>query len=70
MTCPDPGTVEHSRRVLTGSRFMVGSTVQYVCNKGYSLSGSTLLTCYNRDTANPKWSERLPKCNRKSGNCI
>uniref|UniRef100_A0A4W5K911 Seizure related 6 homolog n=1 Tax=Hucho hucho TaxID=62062 RepID=A0A4W5K911_9TELE len=63
MTCPDPGNVEHSRRVLTGSRFMVGSTVQYVCNKGYSLSGSTLLTCYNRDTANPKWSERLPKCN-------
>ncbi|XP_029556803.1 seizure protein 6 homolog isoform X1 [Salmo trutta] len=63
MTCPDPGTVEHSRRVLTGSRFLVGSTVQYVCNKGYSLSGSILLTCYNRDTANPKWSERLPKCN-------
>uniref|UniRef100_A0A8C7KIY8 Seizure related 6 homolog n=1 Tax=Oncorhynchus kisutch TaxID=8019 RepID=A0A8C7KIY8_ONCKI len=63
MTCPDPGNVEHSRRMVTGSRFMVGSTVQYVCNKGYSLSGSTLLTCYNRDSANPKWSERLPKCN-------
>uniref|UniRef100_A0A8C7KI91 Seizure related 6 homolog n=1 Tax=Oncorhynchus kisutch TaxID=8019 RepID=A0A8C7KI91_ONCKI len=66
MTCPDPGNVEHSRRMVTGSRFMVGSTVQYVCNKGYSLSGSTLLTCYNRDSANPKWSERLPKCNLAS----
>ncbi|XP_010868648.2 seizure protein 6 homolog isoform X2 [Esox lucius] len=63
MTCPDPGNVEHSRRVVTGTRFMVGSTVQYVCNKGYSLSGSSLLTCYNRDSANPKWSDRLPKCN-------
>ncbi|KAJ7995868.1 hypothetical protein DPEC_G00231180 [Dallia pectoralis] len=63
MTCPDPGNVEHSRRVVTGTRFMVGSTAQYVCNKGYFLSGSSLLTCYNRDSANPKWSDRLPKCN-------
>ncbi|XP_030648155.1 seizure protein 6 [Chanos chanos] len=62
MVCPDPGTVEHSRRVATGSRFPVGSTVQYICNKGYALSGSAVLTCYSRDTAEPKWSERLPKC--------
>ncbi|KAL0994186.1 hypothetical protein UPYG_G00118890 [Umbra pygmaea] len=63
MTCRDPGNVQHGRRVVTGSRFMVGSTVQYVCNKGYSLSGSALLTCYNRDSSNPKWSDKLPKCN-------
>ncbi|XP_037403287.1 seizure protein 6 isoform X2 [Pygocentrus nattereri] len=62
MTCQDPGLVEHGRRVLTGSRFTVGSSVQYVCNKGYSLSGPGVLTCYSRDTADPKWSERLPKC--------
>ncbi|XP_035482839.2 seizure protein 6 homolog isoform X4 [Scophthalmus maximus] len=62
MTCRDPGGVEHSRKVITGSRFTVGSTVQFVCNKGYVLSGSSLLTCYNRDSATPKWSERLPKC--------
>ncbi|XP_056140660.1 seizure protein 6 homolog [Lampris incognitus] len=62
MTCQDPGSVEHSRKVITNSRFTVGSTVQYICNKGYILSGSNLLTCYNRDSATPKWSERLPKC--------
>ncbi|XP_071317186.1 seizure protein 6 homolog isoform X1 [Trachinotus anak] len=62
MTCHNPGNVEHSRKVITGSRFAVGSTVQFICNKGYILSGSGLLTCYNRDSATPKWSERLPKC--------
>ncbi|XP_047463765.1 seizure protein 6 homolog isoform X2 [Mugil cephalus] len=62
MTCRDPGNVEHSRKVIAGSRFTVGSTVQFICNKGYVLSGSSLLTCYNRDSAAPKWSERLPKC--------
>eukprot|EP00066_Takifugu_rubripes_P006446 XP_003971244.1 PREDICTED: seizure protein 6 homolog [Takifugu rubripes] len=62
LTCQDPGTVAHSHRILTGSRFTVGSTVQFICNKGYVLSGNSLLTCYNRDSAAPKWSERLPKC--------
>uniref|UniRef100_A0AAX7TUP0 Seizure related 6 homolog a n=1 Tax=Astatotilapia calliptera TaxID=8154 RepID=A0AAX7TUP0_ASTCA len=65
MTCQDPGNVQHSRKVITGSRFAVGSTVQFICNKGYILSGSSLLTCYNRDSAMPKWNERLPKCVRK-----
>ncbi|XP_027129611.1 seizure protein 6 isoform X3 [Larimichthys crocea] len=62
MTCQDPGNVEHSQKMLTGNRFTVGSTVRFVCNKGYVLSGNSLLTCYNRDSATPKWSERLPKC--------
>lgn len=66
LTCQDPGTVAHSHRVLTGSRFTVGSTLQFVCNKGYVLSGSSPLTCCNRDSAAPKWSDRLPKCVRKS----
>uniref|UniRef100_A0A8C5H6R1 Seizure protein 6-like n=1 Tax=Gouania willdenowi TaxID=441366 RepID=A0A8C5H6R1_GOUWI len=62
LSCRDPGNVEHSRKVIGGKRFTVGSTVQFICNKGYVLSGSSLLTCYNRDSAAPKWSERLPKC--------
>lgn len=66
MLCQDPGLVEHGRRLTTGSRFTVGSTVQYMCNKGYTLSGPSLLTCYSRDTAEPKWSEKMPKCVRKS----
>ncbi|XP_033954292.1 seizure protein 6 homolog isoform X2 [Pseudochaenichthys georgianus] len=62
LTCQDPGNVEHSHKVIAGNRFIVGSKVQFVCNKGYILSGSSLLTCYNRDSATPKWNERLPKC--------
>uniref|UniRef100_A0A673K0X9 Seizure related 6 homolog a n=1 Tax=Sinocyclocheilus rhinocerous TaxID=307959 RepID=A0A673K0X9_9TELE len=65
MSCEDPGLVDNSRRLVTGSRFSVGSSVEYICNKGYSLSGPGVLTCYSRDTAAPKWSERLPKCVRK-----
>ncbi|MGH0173996.1 UNVERIFIED_CONTAM: hypothetical protein FKN15_066642 [Acipenser sinensis] len=61
-TCSDPGDVEHSRRVLSMNKFSVGSTVQYICNKGYQLSGNSLLTCYPHDSSGPKWSERLPKC--------
>ncbi|XP_036417450.1 seizure protein 6 isoform X2 [Colossoma macropomum] len=62
LSCPDPGTVEHSRRVMSGPRLIVGSTVQYICNKGYSLSGNSLLSCYHHDSTGPKWSEKLPKC--------
>ncbi|XP_051535423.1 seizure protein 6 homolog isoform X2 [Myxocyprinus asiaticus] len=62
LSCADPGTVEHSRRVMSGPRLIVGSTVQYICNKGYSLSGNSLLSCYHRDSTGPKWSEKLPKC--------
>uniref|UniRef100_A0A3B3XBL3 Seizure related 6 homolog a n=1 Tax=Poecilia mexicana TaxID=48701 RepID=A0A3B3XBL3_9TELE len=51
LTCRDPGNVEHSRKVITGPRFNIGSTVQFICNKGYVLSGSSLLTCNNRDSA-------------------
>ncbi|XP_065116659.1 seizure protein 6 homolog isoform X2 [Paramisgurnus dabryanus] len=62
MSCEDPGLVQNSHRTVTGSRFTVGSSVEYICNKGYSLSGPGVLTCYSRNTADPKWSERLPKC--------
>lgn len=65
MSCVDPGLVDNSRRLVTGSRYAVGSSVEYICNKGYSLSGPGVLTCYSRETADPKWSEKLPKCVRK-----
>ncbi|KAI5626745.1 seizure protein 6-like isoform X1 [Silurus asotus] len=62
LSCPDPGMVEHSRRAMSGPRLIVGSTVQYICNKGYSLSGNSLLSCYSHDSTGPKWSEKPPKC--------
>uniref|UniRef100_A0A7M4FBB4 Seizure related 6 homolog n=1 Tax=Crocodylus porosus TaxID=8502 RepID=A0A7M4FBB4_CROPO len=41
-------------------------TVQFVCDKGYVLAGTALLTCYDRQAGGPKWSDRLPKCTRKA----
>ncbi|XP_048857518.1 LOW QUALITY PROTEIN: seizure protein 6 homolog [Brienomyrus brachyistius] len=60
--CADPGNVEHSRRITSAPRLTVGSTVQYVCNKGYMLSGNSLLTCHNHDPAGPRWTKTPPKC--------
>ncbi|KAI3354684.1 hypothetical protein L3Q82_019174 [Scortum barcoo] len=62
VSCPDPGKVEHSRRVLSGPHFTVGSTIQYICNKGFILSGNSLLTCFNRGSSGPKWNQKLPRC--------
>uniref|UniRef100_A0A8C5PHE7 Seizure related 6 homolog n=1 Tax=Leptobrachium leishanense TaxID=445787 RepID=A0A8C5PHE7_9ANUR len=61
-TCSDPGDATHSRRILSNSKFVVGSTVRYVCDKGYVLTGSSTITCYNRQAGVPKWSDRAPKC--------
>uniref|UniRef100_A0A8C0GMU9 Seizure related 6 homolog n=1 Tax=Chelonoidis abingdonii TaxID=106734 RepID=A0A8C0GMU9_CHEAB len=61
-SCKDPGDVDHSRRIISSSKFPVGSTVQFVCDKGYVLTGGSLLTCRDRQAGGPKWSNHLPKC--------
>ncbi|XP_061417090.1 seizure protein 6 homolog isoform X1 [Lethenteron reissneri] len=60
--CSDPGVTEHGRRVLSDSRFLVSSTVQYGCDRGYQMEGGSLLTCHARDTGSPKWSAPAPRC--------
>ncbi|XP_030249016.1 seizure protein 6 homolog isoform X6 [Sparus aurata] len=62
VSCADPGKVEHSRRVLSGPHFTVGSTIQYICSKGFTLSGNSLLTCFDRGSTGPKWNQKLPRC--------
>ncbi|TNN62619.1 Seizure protein 6 [Liparis tanakae] len=62
LSCADPGKVEHSRQVLSGPHFTVASTIQYICNKGFTLSGNSLLTCFNRGSIGPKWNQKLPRC--------
>uniref|UniRef100_A0A8C3SYZ9 Seizure related 6 homolog n=1 Tax=Chelydra serpentina TaxID=8475 RepID=A0A8C3SYZ9_CHESE len=61
-SCKDPGDVDHSRRIISSSKFPVGSSVRFVCDKGYVLTGGGLLTCRDRQAGGPKWSDRLPKC--------
>lgn len=41
--------------------------MRFVCDKGYVLAGAGLLTCHDRASGGPKWSDRLPKCIRESG---
>uniref|UniRef100_A0A3B5A2A6 Seizure related 6 homolog n=1 Tax=Stegastes partitus TaxID=144197 RepID=A0A3B5A2A6_9TELE len=62
VSCADPGKVEHSRRVLSGPHFIVGSSIQYICDKGFTLSGNSLLTCFNRGSSGPMWNQKLPRC--------
>lgn len=62
VSCTDPGKVEHSRRVLSGPHLTAGSTIQYVCDKGFVLSGNSLLTCFSRGSSGPKWNQKLPRC--------
>uniref|UniRef100_G3U3A5 Seizure related 6 homolog n=1 Tax=Loxodonta africana TaxID=9785 RepID=G3U3A5_LOXAF len=61
-SCHDPGDVEHSRRLISSPKFPVGATVQYICDQGFVLTGSTILTCHDRQAGSPKWSDRAPKC--------
>ncbi|XP_039211119.1 seizure protein 6 homolog isoform X2 [Crotalus tigris] len=60
--CPDPGDVEHSRRVVSTSKFPVGSTIQFLCDGGFVLAGAAEIACHDRPAGGPKWSDRLPKC--------
>ncbi|XP_036051151.1 seizure protein 6 homolog [Onychomys torridus] len=61
-SCRDPGDVEHSRRLVSSPKFPVGATVQYICDQGFVLTGSAILTCHDRQAGSPKWSDRAPKC--------
>ena len=56
---PLPAAPVHGRRNVTGLTF--GSTVVYSCGTGYTLNGSSTITCM----ANSQWSGNTPDCNRK-----
>ncbi|XP_072456201.1 seizure 6-like protein [Notamacropus eugenii] len=62
MYCTDPGEVDHSTRLISDPVLLVGTTIQYTCNAGFVLEGSSLLTCYSRETGTPIWTSRLPHC--------
>lgn len=66
MYCTDPGEVEHSTRLISDPVLLVGTTIQYTCSPGFVLEGSSLLTCYSRETGTPIWTSRLPHCVCKS----
>ncbi|XP_069100213.1 seizure 6-like protein 2 [Pleurodeles waltl] len=70
LNCADPGEIGNGLRRASDHHFPIGSHVQYSCNEGYTIEGSSSLTCYNRDTGTPKWSDRVPKCVLKYEPCL
>ncbi|XP_030066662.1 seizure 6-like protein 2 [Microcaecilia unicolor] len=70
LNCADPGEIGNGVRRISDQRFSIGSQVQYSCNEGYTIEGTGTLTCYNRDTGTPKWSDRVPKCVLKYEPCM
>nr|XP_006011396.1 PREDICTED: seizure protein 6 homolog [Latimeria chalumnae] len=67
--CADPGEISNGQRLVSDHRFPISSQVHFSCNEGYIIEGSSTLTCYNRDTGTPKWSDRVPKCILKYEPC-
>ncbi|XP_058039754.1 seizure 6-like protein 2 [Ahaetulla prasina] len=70
INCADPGEISNGKRSVSDRHFSIGSHVQYFCHEGYVVEGSNSLTCYNRDTGTPKWSDRVPKCVLKYEPCL
>uniref|UniRef100_A0A8C6U8W9 Seizure related 6 homolog (mouse)-like n=1 Tax=Neogobius melanostomus TaxID=47308 RepID=A0A8C6U8W9_9GOBI len=62
MYCSDAGHVEHSTRMLSDPKLLVGTTIQYTCNPGFILQGGATITCYGREPGTPVWTSRLPHC--------
>ena len=54
-----PAVPTKGQRNVTGLTF--GSTVIYSCKAGYTLNGSSTITCM----ANRQWSGKAPDCSRK-----
>ncbi|XP_061590025.1 seizure 6-like protein isoform X2 [Cololabis saira] len=62
MYCSDPGHVENSTRTLSDPKLLVGTTIQYTCNPGFTMQGGATITCYGREPGTPVWTSRLPHC--------
>ncbi|NWR77654.1 DAF factor, partial [Centropus unirufus] len=60
--CPNPGDVENGR-VLVLTDLLLGSKVNYTCEEGYKLVGSSERTCKVSGT-HVSWSGDAPVCQR------
>ncbi|XP_017574246.1 sushi, von Willebrand factor type A, EGF and pentraxin domain-containing protein 1 isoform X1 [Pygocentrus nattereri] len=57
LICPTPPEVKHGH--YRGSRFEVGSKVEYICDEGYDLTGDAVWTCLKYG----KWDKsKTPHC--------
>uniref|UniRef100_A0A8C3RPS5 Complement component 4 binding protein alpha n=1 Tax=Chelydra serpentina TaxID=8475 RepID=A0A8C3RPS5_CHESE len=60
----EPGQYKWWRTVIlpTLRVFVVGSSITYKCDRGFSLVGNTSIQCIAGDEVIPTWSEPTPQC--------
>ncbi|XP_013383226.1 sushi, von Willebrand factor type A, EGF and pentraxin domain-containing protein 1 [Lingula anatina] len=56
VTCPTPSHITNGK--VSGNLFLYGEQLQYECDIGYELFGSSSLTCLS----NGQWSDQYPTC--------
>ncbi|XP_019855436.1 PREDICTED: uncharacterized protein LOC109584217 [Amphimedon queenslandica] len=55
LNCTDPGVPSNGRR--RGNRFTNGSLIEFICDTGFTLNGTSLIMCYCGN-----WSAPVPVC--------
>ncbi|XP_019861479.1 PREDICTED: C4b-binding protein beta chain-like [Amphimedon queenslandica] len=55
LNCTDPGVPSNGRR--HGNHFTNGSLIQFICDNGFNLNGTSLIMCYRGN-----WSAPVPVC--------
>lgn len=54
------GKNNNNTKAYSLSHLMVGDRIEFICNKGYTLSGFGVLTC----TEGGNWDRQQPTCNK------
>ncbi|CAM4608693.1 unnamed protein product, partial [Lepidochelys kempii] len=61
--CAQPPNISHGQHSDWRKKvFVVGSSVTYKCDRGFSLVGKTSIQCIAGDEVTPTWSEPTPQC--------
>ncbi|CAM5126241.1 unnamed protein product [Natator depressus] len=61
--CAQPPNISHGQHSDWRKEvFVVGSSVTYKCDRGFSLVGKTSIQCIAGDEVTPTWSEPTPQC--------
>ena len=55
--CGDPGTPANGAQKVTKG-FVYGGSVEFICDKDYSLSGTRTIYCLE----NKRWTASVPQC--------
>jgi len=61
--CNSPSSLVNGAVNTTNSQFTFGTTIQYTCNPGYSLSGSPIQTCQLFNATKGNFNGTTPTCN-------